>query len=282
MRPHTISQISIAVDVRPLYCGYPHHPKGWREERAHAAFDLWVITHGSVRIVMNRRAETVREGDIFLIPPNTPYAAGNVSDEAAFQYMHFDIVLGGNRSLVTPAALAGRYAAATVRAERTVYSNAFMRNREGGAMAGLALRGALTMLISRMMALRLHRGGDEPEGRDYDRLRPVLDHIAWHANERLSNNALAEIACMTGSYFIRYFRSTMGVTPKRYIDRMTMERAREMLGDFKTVREVASILNFPDQFTFSKRFKKIFGVSPSEYLQTHRSSGAKRQSPGAP
>ncbi|MEK6795567.1 MAG: AraC family transcriptional regulator [Spirochaetota bacterium] len=270
MNARTLSQLSMNIDVRPQYSGYPHHLPGWSEERVHPVFDLWVITHGAVMVTMKDRTETLHPGDVYLIPPHTPYAAGSRS-AAALQYMHFDCVLGDNRSFLSASLLAGKYPAASIRAEREIYSNAFMLNREGASMAGLALRGALSMLISRMMALRLHgKRDDMRSGREFERIHPVLDHIAWHADEHIANNTLADIAGMTGSYFIRYFRRVMGVTPKRYIERMKMERAKEMLLErTRNIREIAAALHFPDQFSFSKAFKKMYERSPSEYLKEH-------------
>jgi AraC family transcriptional regulator len=45
-----------------------------------------------------------------------------------------------------------------------------------------------------------------------------------------------------------------------------LELARRMLQDEGTsITTIASICNFPDLFTFSKAFKRRFGISPSQF-----------------
>lgn len=75
-----------------------------------------------------------------------------------------------------------------------------------------------------------------------------------------------EIAAMLGvdrRYLCALFKKKTGQSPKQYLMRIRMERARELLsGDGLTVAETAHSVGYEDVFTFSKMFKKYFGYPP--------------------
>ncbi|HEX6358160.1 helix-turn-helix transcriptional regulator [Actinophytocola sp.] len=78
--------------------------------------------------------------------------------------------------------------------------------------------------------------------------------------------ALARIALMSPTHFTRSFRSTFGETPHRYLQRRRIERAMALLrGTSVTVTEVAGLVGFESLGTFSRTFRSIVGVSPTEY-----------------
>ena len=56
----------------------------------------------------------------------------------------------------------------------------------------------------------------------------------------------------------------MGVSPIQYRDQLRLHEAKQMLLAGRSVKETAAALHFADMFTFSKRFKQLFHVSPSQ------------------
>ena len=67
-------------------------------------------------------------------------------------------------------------------------------------------------------------------------------------------------------HFFRSFKQAFGTTTYQYILNKKLELARRMLHDKNTsITTIASICSFPDLFTFSKAFKRRFGISPSQF-----------------
>lgn len=67
-------------------------------------------------------------------------------------------------------------------------------------------------------------------------------------------------------HFFRSFKQAFGITTYQYILNKKLELARMMLQDKNSsVTTIASTCNFPDLFTFSKAFKRRFGISPSQF-----------------
>ena len=70
------------------------------------------------------------------------------------------------------------------------------------------------------------------------------------------------------NYLSSMFSRYSGSSFVEYITEMKVAAAKELLaqGDLK-IYEVADRLGFENSFYFSKVFKKVEGISPSQYLQ---------------
>ena len=66
--------------------------------------------------------------------------------------------------------------------------------------------------------------------------------------------------------FIRKFKKSMLMPPSRYIEKIRMDRSRELLADTDlTVNEISGIVGYNDPFYFSKVFKKNTGLNPMAF-----------------
>lgn len=75
---------------------------------------------------------------------------------------------------------------------------------------------------------------------------------------------VADQCAMSEYHFFRSFKQAFGITPFQYLTGKKMNLAQELVkAREKTLTEVALTCNFPDVFTFSKAFKRYYGVPPS-------------------
>jgi len=105
-------------------------------------------------------------------------------------------------------------------------------------------------------------------------------YISENINQHFSLEQLAQFVQKSPSFISKHFREEFGLTYKAYLTKKKMEIACNMLSDGYAVKQVSYELGFYDEFHFSKVFKKIHGVCPSQYLCTNRQSVAARP-PGA-
>jgi AraC-like DNA-binding protein len=102
------------------------------------------------------------------------------------------------------------------------------------------------------------------------RLQVAIDYMDEHF---LSITDIKEIAahCSLSEYhFFRRFKQVYHKTPNQYLTEKKMQRAKDLIEQEKhTVTEIAAMCSFPDVHTFSKAFKKFYGVAPS--LMRYRS-----------
>jgi AraC family transcriptional regulator len=69
---------------------------------------------------------------------------------------------------------------------------------------------------------------------------------------------------MSEYHFFRRFKEVYKKTPYQYITEIKMQLAKKMLLEKShTISDIAILCSYPDVFTFSKAFKKFYGVAPS-------------------
>jgi AraC-like DNA-binding protein len=97
----------------------------------------------------------------------------------------------------------------------------------------------------------------------YQRLRELLDQDFL----QLKNIEEAAARCkVTVPYVCRLFKRFDHVTPYQYLLRHKMQYAADLLSDPQVlVKQVAQRLEFADQYQFSRAFKRIFGLSPTQF-----------------
>jgi len=77
---------------------------------------------------------------------------------------------------------------------------------------------------------------------------------------------LASVASVSEAHFIRTFRATFGETPHRYLQRRRVERAMFMLCETqRSITDICLDVGFTSLGTFSRMFREVVGVTPSEY-----------------
>ena len=78
---------------------------------------------------------------------------------------------------------------------------------------------------------------------------------------------LSDLCGMTPEYFRRLFSQIFGTSPLKYINKLKNDRAKELLSSgMYSVYEVAHMSGFEDVGYFSRSFRKMTGVSPSDYM----------------
>jgi AraC family transcriptional regulator len=98
---------------------------------------------------------------------------------------------------------------------------------------------------------------------------PVLVHIETHLDGELSTGALAARAGLSPAHFHRVFAAVTGETVKQYTLRLRLERAAyRLLVERTTVTAVAVDAGFGSHETFTRAFRRRFGVAPSAYRAT--------------
>ena len=80
--------------------------------------------------------------------------------------------------------------------------------------------------------------------------------------------SLAGVAHVSEAHFIRTFRATFGETPHRYLQRRRVERAMFLLRESgRSITDVCMDVGFTSLGTFSRTFRDIVGLNPTDYRE---------------
>jgi AraC-like DNA-binding protein len=97
----------------------------------------------------------------------------------------------------------------------------------------------------------------------------------------LDLDTIARAAGYSKYHFARSFSAAYGETPAAYLTRRRVERAKSLLRTANlTITEVCFLVGFESLGSFSSRFRRSIGVSPSGYRATAQSAGDPLPIPG--
>lgn len=100
-----------------------------------------------------------------------------------------------------------------------------------------------------------------------NRVHALIDFVDENLDSDFSLHALSERAGFSVFHFHRVFTKMIGETPNVYIRRKKIERIAAILltGTNESLCELAYKYGFSNGNSFSRAFKRNFGMSPSEY-----------------
>jgi AraC family transcriptional regulator len=102
---------------------------------------------------------------------------------------------------------------------------------------------------------------------DYkNRINRVFKFIDENLESDLSLNTISEISFFSPFHFHRVFKFITGETLNKYVTRRRIEKsALDLLHKNITATEIAYKFGFSDDSSFSRAFKKYYGISPTEF-----------------
>lgn len=106
-------------------------------------------------------------------------------------------------------------------------------------------------------------GRDSQEIVDY-----VILYIRNHYMDDVDFTALSSRLGFSSAYLTKLFNKHVGNTPLKYLTDIRIHEAKHLLlNTTLPIREIGEKVGYPDQFHFSKTFRKFTGVNPTAYRQ---------------
>lgn len=109
-----------------------------------------------------------------------------------------------------------------------------------------------------------------------NRINRVFEYIDKNLESDLSLKILSKKALYSPYHFHRIFKFITGETLNEYVARQRIEKsALNLLHTNKTATEIAHQYGFSDNSSFSRAFKKHFGVSPTAFKKQNPNKHSK-------
>lgn len=101
---------------------------------------------------------------------------------------------------------------------------------------------------------------------EFNKVQIVKRYIEEHSHEELSLDRLAELVGFTPMYLSKLFKDKLGINYIDYLTECRIQHAKQLLRDpEKSLKEITYEVGYHEPNYFSKVFKKMCGVTPSEY-----------------
>ncbi|MBO5487258.1 MAG: AraC family transcriptional regulator [Eubacterium sp.] len=262
-----------AVDIYLSTCGvqncFPGHfyGPGQREE-----YIIHFICEGKGIYEVNGKTYSLSKGDFFVIPPKTEvyYKA---DDACPWDYLW--VGFEGIKSItylknagIDSEHLTGHY-------QNTSYILAciqqMMLARTLTYHNELKRQAALLQILAALIEVHHDTLSDE-EQHEYPHriyLQQALDYMNTHLQENIKISSIASHIGIDRSYLANIFKSTLEISPQEYLLTLRMNRAADLLQNTdQKITVIANEVGYSDPLTFTKMFKRIKGMSPSEWRHT--------------
>lgn len=104
-------------------------------------------------------------------------------------------------------------------------------------------------------------------------VKKIINYVQLKYCESIQVEDIAHACGFDRSYLSKVFKEATGQTLQQYILSYRMKKACELLTQHNhSIQFIAYSVGYGDVFTFSKAFKKLIGLSPSEYRKIHQTS----------
>lgn len=110
--------------------------------------------------------------------------------------------------------------------------------------------------------------------KQYNAILPAVSYIEQSfLKEKISVSFLSKLCQISPSYMKELFIKRYGVPPVKYIIRLKINHACDLLlsGNF-SVSRTAEICGYDNVYFFSRQFKEYMGISPTEFKSKYKSS----------
>lgn len=105
----------------------------------------------------------------------------------------------------------------------------------------------------------------------YQKLAAVDDYIRQHHSRPISLAELTAIAELSVAQLERLCKRIFQLTPRQMIHKARLGSATQLLQGELPITEIALRCGYTDHSAFSRQFKALTGLSPSQYRDAHRS-----------
>jgi AraC-like DNA-binding protein len=123
--------------------------------------------------------------------------------------------------------------------------------------------------FQRLCGARFYDMADDASPTEVSMDQRVVTVIALMKNDparALPLRRLAESVNLSPTRLCYLFKAETGTPPARYLRTLRMQDATTLLANtFLSVKEIVARVGFTDESHFVKNFKRIYGVTPSEY-----------------
>ncbi|WP_234859405.1 AraC family transcriptional regulator [Aquimarina aquimarini] len=109
------------------------------------------------------------------------------------------------------------------------------------------------------------------------RINLALKFIDKQLDKELSLETIATVACYSPFHFHRIFKAIIGETLNSYINRKRIEKAASILMHRKeiSITQLSLQYGFTSNSSFTRAFKKFYGVNPSEFRKQNSGNFSK-------
>lgn len=244
----------------------------------HFEDEMYICFGGSATDITEKRTKKVVSGDVFVHEKGVMHRQKDISDFycAVFQLDISELLrrcdemgIEDNETFVTLFKNKDKRDGITVDARAVRYAeitSEIIKDEEDPEV-----RDRMFMNLIAVICSRSHIAREEDSA--HEGIEEIVRYMEHNYDKALTLESLAGRSHYSRRHFTRLFREVMGASPMEYLNRVRIKNASDLLvrSDMSII-EIAMLCGFEDNNLFSRRFKAVVKVSPSEYRRLKKST----------
>jgi AraC-like DNA-binding protein len=289
--PGITQDIEILQYIQPYirHCGNERRPAWLMKSRCLLDYLLVYIAEGFGRFEVGEKTWEAGPGDLFWIPPGVPHEMEGFEPGMVCPYAHFDLIyrpevshwdfsipegmidLSEFSPLMHPTMaktpfekLCGKISAYNNERVGDLVNEICLEAARAQPYAFLRLSGLMMEILAEI--LRGQMGFPSRSDEHVPLLEKAAEYIRKYSHRDVTIEEAAEAAGLSPSYFRYLFSLHYHCAPREYLAKTRMRKAKEMMmGSSLSLSEIAIQTGFATVHSFSRTFKRLEGISPSDY-----------------
>lgn len=269
-------------------------PQGFMlKKRVIFDYELIYVLGGKCNICFENRDFVCKRNDVVFIRPGESHSFRVVSDDGFEQpHIHFDIVYDSQSGDI-PVSFKDRcemsqeeigqirddilrdipipsvFVPDNVTEFKKLFFSVINLYKSSGCST-LKLKSEMLMLLNSVIT-QFSRNRNDNTVDNVERLVSLIkEYVDANHMNIITLDGIAEMFCCNKFTALRKFKEKYGCTIISYYNMRRYETARQLLETTElTITQVSDVLNFSDEYTFSRFFKTRSGVSPRHFREKH-------------
>lgn len=223
---------------------------------------MYYMLQGQAEVVIDHQSITLKEGYVYLLPSGCSIQTFS-STHMEQLFFHVNLFDYAGFDVLTQCKIGEGLPVPDIEELVRLY-------RSNDTLDFLALRQRIALDCIHF----LRESGVVLEAKSCSSLvRRVVAYVKKNLKANLSVMELCDQLYVSKNALNYAFQKEIGKTVGAYIDDLVLEKSRTLLFNASlSLAQVSDTLGFCDQFYFSRKFKKKYGVSPSVYRRDNLSS----------
>jgi len=257
MAAETFTLISVGEEHRCYPYSIDRHD-GWHTE--HIIFTL----EGAATAIVNGRRVHCPPGSLLLMPKESSYSYWIEQKHKVWNYLWIEYDGDWARKLTAMLGLQKSYLVPKCINGEIIINRLFATLKAKGNSALYEASAYLWQLLA--AAEETQRKTDAPSDYRQKIIEDTISYMQQHLEQPLSVGDLADMVNMSRFHFSRVFKNHTGFSPMKYLQRVRINRARELLRTNSfIIADVAAQVGYPVVQHFSTVFKKEVGLTPGRF-----------------
>jgi len=113
------------------------------------------------------------------------------------------------------------------------------------------------------------------------KIQAIVEFMKNNLARKLTLDEIGKSVGLSRSHVCYLFKAEYDISPGQYLKILRMEKAREMLDNsFLNIKEIMAKVGIQDQSHFTRDFKRLYSVTPSEYREHRQAANSPENSTG--